>query len=261
MHPVRRHRQRRRPAERRQASRHQPMMRAASARPPILQVVGTDDQHGCAANRETCGPSEPQVAQSGRGRVPGQRTIAASPISPRQAAATTITSVPAAAAADPGDAHCELVASCASIATPKAVNAAIAQPTAASPARAWSAGASWWLLRPAQVHRATSPLLITSALRRQLRGRSAISATSNSANSSPYRARQDAGYHRRSRCTRSAVMPDPSCGPAARARHRRPGAGHRDGRGAPAHPQLSAGTAAAGRRWLALRSGPDPPAG
>ncbi len=73
MHPVRRHRQRRRPAERRQAGRHQPMMRAAGARPPILQVVGTDDQHGCAGDRETCGPSEPQVAQPRRGRVPGQR--------------------------------------------------------------------------------------------------------------------------------------------------------------------------------------------
>jgi hypothetical protein len=84
-----------------------------------------------------------------------------------------------------GSDHCQPMVNCDQMAMPNARKTPNAQPSDAKLARTWSPGSIAWPVSPALVSLAVSPLQATSALRRNERGRSQISAVSSSVNSSP----------------------------------------------------------------------------
>src|SRR5580692_12444183 len=88
-------------------------------------------------------------------------TAAARVMSSRTATPADIATVPATADADRGEAHCQPVANWASMATPKVRKTANAAHIVAAPVWICSAGGSSWLVSPAAVQRASSPLAMT----------------------------------------------------------------------------------------------------
>lgn len=156
----------------------------------------------CAPVTRTTAPASSRASGPASARLPRASAATAhqsagstptSTSSARPPAVTVMTTVAGVVAAPRGPAHCQPIASWASMASPTTRNAVIAQPRVARLTWIWVAGSSGCLVRPMLVSRASRPLPTTLAVRRQCRGRSVRSSSSSSVNSSPYLARQLAG--------------------------------------------------------------------